>query len=304
MAFTILKKHFSSFRDDIGTQFVTTLIALISALAVLCCAALIQLAKLEKRWSNSLQGHITIEVPALREDGSFRSLDQVIVMSQQVREKLQAVEVIKEIKAYTKEELAALIAPWAGEEALLDNLPIPGMVSITLHSNTTTEQALPAIIKVLGTVSRDLRLDVNDRWARDIQRLASLLTLISAVIALALIFSIVMTVAGSVKARLANQAAEIDLLHLMGASDEYIIRQFQIHVLKLVSLASSGGLIVGLAVLAGIGWFLNRIELELLNNVGWSILQWTIILALPVMICLLSWFVAKITVSNALKTMP
>ena len=95
----------------------------------------------------------------------------------------------------------------------------------------------------------------------------------------------------------------IELLHLMGAHDEYVARQFQVHHFW---LGLKGG-VVGLALtgvtLAVLGALIEPIEATLLPRFSLSALQWTVLVLIAGAAALISMFTARITVMRALARM-
>src|SRR5690606_8684376 len=112
------------------------------------------------------------------------------------------------------------------------------------------------------------------------------------------------TVVFATRAGLAVHADVIDVLHLVGARDSYIAKQFERRALVLGLAGGLGGLaFAGVSVFA-IGYFLGQVRLFGLPDVALTTVQWAILAALAPAAALVAMVTARITVVRALARMP
>jgi len=92
----------------------------------------------------------------------------------------------------------------------------------------------------------------------------------------------------------------IELVHLLGAPDRYIARQFQVHALAQGFLGGLLGLAAGAATITAIGWLAAVLGggLVPLARLGWT--DWAIIASLPVAAALVAMLTARIAVLRIL----
>ena len=115
------------------------------------------------------------------------------------------------------EEIQDLVKPWLGDNLLLAKVPLPGLISVKLtESKPETIDALTHA--VTGAVA-NAQLDTHKSWLQDLLRFTGALQFAAAVLTLVIGFTAVTAVAGAVRSRMAVHSADVELLHLMGASD-------------------------------------------------------------------------------------
>ena len=96
----------------------------------------------------------------------------------------------------------------------------------------------------------------------------------------------------------------ISLLHVIGAHDSYIARQFQIHALRLGLAGGLFGLCLAAATILSAGAWLRSTENEVLPDLALSLGSWSVLLLLPPATALVAMVTARITVLRSLARMP
>ena len=125
-------------------------------------------------------------------------------------------------------------------------------------------------------------LDTGKAWVERLIDLARLAQMV-AVAALALVAVVgVLTVVFASRAGLAVPRPTIELLHILGASDAYIARQFQGHALWLGLRGGICGVLPAMAVLYSLGFAAERIEAPLLPELVIGLTGWFVLGLLPV----------------------
>src|SRR3546814_9739641 len=127
----------------------------------------------------------------------------------------------------------------------------------------------------------------------------------TALLILALVTAVwVITVLFVTLTRMPIHRAVIALLHLMGATDGYIARQFQRHALRF----GFGGGVLGVLLAAAALLALDRAAAELTTPImpvpRLDSHQWAALAALPIITALVAMLTARLTVLVQLKRMP
>lgn len=195
-----------------------------------------------------------------------------------------------------------MLEPWLGRGAALDDLPLPRLIDIRLTPGERPDLAALAV-RVKGVVA-DAELDDHQLW------LDKLLALATAVRALALAILAMVSVAAAwsvifaTRTRLDIHWRVVEVLHLIGAKDSYIARQFQLQALW---LGLGGGLIgLSLAALTLLGLQLagDGAGLGLMPNFGLNWRDWSILTIVPVATAAIATLTARVTVLRILRKMP
>jgi len=262
-----------------GAGFLTLLIGLMMYLAVLALAASFALSAMTARWSTGLENSVTIEIPAESADGSIMSHEEIKTLTTQVAGMLENNVAVKDVHILSDEELIELVQPWLGADLLLNNIPVPGLISVTLTNN---EDGTPAFIeKRVQEIAPRGRVDTHEAWLKDLLRFTGALQMAAALLTIVIGATTATAVAGAVRARMAVHNEEVQLLHLMGAADRYIARQFQRHSLILSMQGGAAGMVAGILTLLLIGWVSGEMEVNLLPDFHLSFMQIIALLCLP-----------------------
>jgi cell division transport system permease protein len=151
-----------------------------------------------------------------------------------------------------RSQVADLLAPWLGSSALIDALPVPQLVDVTLAPRATIDTA--SLAGRLADAAPGTTLDDHGRWLGQLLRLATLASLtalvIVGVVAISAVIAVtVIAVTITTRAGLALHHEAIDLLHLIGAEDRYIAREFGREALLLGLRGSLVGIVIAIAAL-------------------------------------------------------
>mgnify|MGYP003391867247 CR=1 FL=1 len=285
-----------------STGFLVLLVALMSFLACISLTASFALDEMGKRWSSGLENKVTIEIPAEDEQGNVGSVGYVKDLTLKAVEALKGNSLVKQAEPLSDEEIQGLIAPWLGENLATQELPLPGLISVELYESKP--ETLQSLERSLKNAVPTARIDTHDSWLSDLLRFTSALKFAAFTIILIIGLTTVTAVAGAVGARMAVHRAEVELLHIMGAKDEYITRQFQRHALILAMQGSIAG-VAGAAMIMGLlGLISGDAGNGLLPDFSISLMHIVFVLTVPAVIAGIATLTARATVLRDLARMP
>lgn len=281
---------------DSSSRFLPWIIALMVFLAAFALAAAMLLADAIERWDRGLSGSLTVQVPPAQTDQETRKrVDRVV-------EILRATPGIEAAEPLSREQLGDLLTPWLGSGAAAEDLPLPRLIDVkrrpdaALDAEELTERIAQAAPGVVVDDHQDW-LNRLVRYARALEATASATVVIIAAVAVA-------TVVFATLTRMSIHREVIDLLHLMGATNAYVARQFERHAL----LLGCGGGIIGLLAASLALLALDRAAAGLGNMLlpapkllPW---QWAVLAALPAATGLIAMVTARITVIARLRQVP
>ena len=96
----------------------------------------------------------------------------------------------------------------------------------------------------------------------------------------------------------------IELLHLIGARDNYIARRFVSHALSYGLAGGVLGLILATATLAALSLAAKGVDQTLLPRLSLGLTAWLALLSVPLASALIAMITAHITVLRALRRLP
>jgi cell division transport system permease protein len=285
-----------SLRRDATGRFLPWLIALMVFLSTLAVAAALLLSGWAQRWDSGLDGSLTIQVSPVG-DKAPASLDERV---QLVLHALSGVPGIINARPVPMADAARLVEPWLGDGALLQDLPLPALIDVTAGPAVD----VTALRQRLATAVPGTSVEEPGVWLRDLRRLARLVEAVALVIVALIGGAAVAVVVFAAKAGLAMHQDEVDLLHVMGATDSHVADQFQRHILRLSLTGGAGGTAVALVTLAALSLLSRTVEGTLLPPLTLAPLQWLVLAAVPVAAGALAAISARLTVLRALERLP
>jgi cell division transport system permease protein len=219
-------------RQDASGRFLPWIIALMVYLAAAGGITLIWLGDALKNWNSELSSTLTLQLPA---DASAARIDMTLGALRQTKGVVSA-------RPLDQAETAKLLEPWLGSSMPIDTLPLPKLIDVRIDPATPID--FPKLRQELDSIVPSAQLDNNRSWLGGMRSFALRVEGVVSIGVIVVTLLIVTIVVFTARIGLAIHRSVIELLHLLGAQDAYIARQFQVHALW---LGLRGGIIGGIA---------------------------------------------------------
>lgn len=285
-----------------GNGFLRLLIALMSILGMLALCASFALSAMTQRWSDGLENRISVEIPASDSGGEVTAPGIVQSMTDDAARLLMGRADVTEAKIMEESEIRELLSPWLGDDMVMDSIPLPGLISVTFEKGAVPD--LKELEVELRDVAPRARIDTHESWLSDVLRFTGALQFAAILLTLIIGATTLVAVAGGVRSKLSENKEELELLHLMGASDSYIAKQLQRHTLILSLQGGAAGVAAGGLLLFVISLIAGEIGVNLVPDFRLDGVQKVMLLLLPVPIAVLAMMTARFTVLRVLGKMP
>lgn len=279
---------------DPASRYLPWTVGLLVFLATLAFAAGMFLASAGDTWRQDLSGTLTVQIPV--SDKADR-LEQVNA----VAELLRTTPGVVFVRPIPDAEIAVLLEPWLGKQVLELELPMPDLIDVSVARAADIDIA--ALSARLAQVASGTVVDDHATWLRRLTEFTLIAETISFAVMIVILISAVATVVFTTRTGLAIHSDVVEVLHLIGAQDSYVARQFQNHTLRLASAGAAVGFLLG----AGIIWLAHvyggKLSGGLLPELALGPGQWALLAALPVAAVLLVVLTVGITVKRVLGKM-
>ena len=279
-------------RDSSG-RYLPLLVAVMVYLAALAVAGALTMAKLAERWDSGLAGALTVQLPA--ESADAATLEAVVAA-------LTATPGVRTAEPMDQQAMTALLEPWLGDALLTGDLPLPRLVAVTVDTAELPDTA--ALQARLEALAPGILVDDHQRWLARLLDLARAVELMALVVVLLVVLAASIMVAFVTRMGLAAHQRSIELLHLIGAQDAYVARQFQNHALGFGLRGGLLGLVAALPTLYFARLLLQRIDSGLLPELNFLPHEWACFILLPVAAALVTMLTARVTVLRTLARLP
>jgi cell division transport system permease protein len=284
---------------DATSRYLPWLVALMVFLAALAVAGAFSVAELIDRWDQDVSGTLTVQViPAGGERAEAATEERVRLAVELMR----AVPGVLAVKALDKKRTLALLEPWLGSTEVVQDLPLPRLIDVAVDPKARLD--LVELADRLSHAVPGASLDDHRVW------LARLITLSRTVegLAIAVVGLIGLitatTVVYATRTGMAVHHHIIEVLHLIGAHDDYVARQFADRAFVLALAGGVVGLALALPALSALGWAVHRLEGGFLPSLGLPVLGYLAIGILPLLAAGLAMLTARLTVHGVLARMP
>ena len=305
-----------SLDEGVGAKLVSWVTGLMVFFVTLTLALNFGLSSVVGVWVNGLSGTLTIEIkpPLSPADGGKITPQSQRAFEDSIRNVLAMLKsnpAVKTARQLSEPEIKDLIEPWLGQDSAsgsgnagntaLDAIPLPALIDIKLAPDADIGKLRTS----LKLIEPDATIDNQDGALNNVKTLVGTASLFMLLLTAVIIALAIVTISGIVRSKLLIHQSEVETLHLIGASDEYIARQFRQHTLRGTLRGALAGLGCMLLTMLVIGAVTHTIESSFLPHLKLMPLQWAALLLLPLVSgSLIAHLTAQATVLKELSRLP
>ena len=224
--------------DSIAGRALVVVIAIMTFLACLTAGGALLVDHASHEWRTEVLSEVTIQIkPHPGED-----LEGLVAKTVSVASRAAGVE---RVHAYSSLESEKLLEPWLGSGLDMSLLPIPRVVVVHMRDQPSNDLA-----DLKATLAREVpaaNLDDHRLWAARIGAMASAIVALAVALFALMIVAMATAIGFATRGAMAGNREIIEVLHLVGASDTFIAKEFQAHFLR---LGFRGALIGGASAIA------------------------------------------------------
>ena len=279
------------FDGDAAGLFLPAIVAFMVFLAALALSGAIVLEAATARWSESLRSALTVQIAAGQRAETEAAIDTALDI-------LLSTEGIESAETLPEADIVALLEPWLGTGNVSPDLPLPRLIDVGLRAGSSPDIA--ALAARIEAAVPGARLDDHQIWVSGLVRLGRSVQAVAAAIVVLIGVAAVAVVVFTTRAGLAVHQDIIEIMHIIGARDSYIARQFQRHALALGLRGGVIGLGLAAATLALGAALAGEVAAPLLPRLDFPWAGWAALAALPVVVAAIATLTARITVMRAL----
>lgn len=220
-------------RNSIAGRALIAVVAIMTFLASLTTGAVILVGQAAGEWQADVAREVTIQVvPA-----PGRDTDATVTKAAGIA---RAFLGVGDVRVFSKEESAKLLEPWLGSGLTLGDLPVPRLIVVRLASGETVDMA--RLNRLLIDQAPGATLDDHRGWIERMRAMAGTVVAFGIVILILMLAATVLSVTFATRGAMATNRNVIEVLHLVGAKNNFIAGNFQRHFLV---MGLQGGLIGG-----------------------------------------------------------
>ncbi|MAE45132.1 MAG: cell division protein [Magnetovibrio sp.] len=283
---------------DALSRFLPWLIAFMVYLACLALAGMLTLGAVAERWDAGVSGTLTVQIiPSESPTAAPKEARRI----EAALEILRTTPGIAGAEVIGEDRIMALLEPWLGSIGGSGDLPLPRLIDVELKAGAEVDTA--ALSKRLRQAVPGATVDDHGVWLDKLVRLLRAVEILASLVLLLIGSATVGTVVFTTRTGLAIHQEAIEVLHLIGAQDSYVAKQFATRALILGLRGGIIGLVLAVPTLMGIGALAARMEAGLLPDFTLTPAHWAAMVCLPLAVALIAMLTARLTVMKTLAEM-
>lgn len=283
------------FDQDAASRLLPWIVAIMIYLSGIAIAGAIALNGLVQTWSSGLSGALTIQIPAGAKPA------EASAQARNVLEIVRKTGGVATARILRREEVVRLVRPWLGDDTGASDLPLPTLIDVRAAPAANVDAG--ALAARIARIAPGAVVENHARWAGRLVGFARSIWAVALIIVALIGFATVVTVVFTTRTGLRIHRRVISLLHLIGAHDRYIARQFERQALWLSLRGAVLGIAFAIATVFGVTYLAGKVELLPQTGALFSPLQWVIFAAVPVVAALVALMTARMTVLRTLRRM-
>ena len=266
-------------------------IAIMIFLTVLAAAAGLGLRQASSHLRAGLAARITVQI--VEADPVARARQTAAAMAE-----LRRLGGVVSVKRVEPDEIKRLLEPWLGAGFDTRELPMPDMIDVDLSADA--QNRIDAIGDAVRAAVPSARVDAHGQWLAPLDQLLALLKWLAFALVLLMATATACTVVLAARAALDNHRSTIDVMHLLGATDDQIAGLFQRRIAIDALFGGAIGLTAAALVVIALERRIEGLGSELMGSVALPAASWLLLILLPLAGAALAMLTARFTILNAL----
>lgn len=277
-------------RDD-AQRLLPAMIGCLVGFAALLLATAISLSHTLDAQARDVAGVLQIEIPADVPQGTL----------EKVTAQLHATDGVEDIKILDRGEMETLLKPWLGSDFAVAGLPVPTLVEVKTATDSKGNAVnLAGMRKSLEAMNSGIHVVDRSPWVEQLSMALDVLQGLVLLVALLLLICVVGMVVLVARTNLKLHFKTVGLLHMFGATDEYILRQFQWNGAALAARGAGGGVLLAAMVFGGVVWLSMILHSPVIPQIHLSFGHVLAFIALPLFTAFVSLIATRLTVRSML----
>jgi cell division transport system permease protein len=283
---------------DSTARFLPWIIGFMVYLAMIAATVALLVHHVTQRWQRDLSAQLTVELPAVfgeEEPARKQRVDAAV-------EEISDTNGVIGTRLLDEAEVKRLLSPWLGEQADQLGVTLPDLIAVSLQRDTRPN--LSELAERLQAASPGAVIDDHAEFNAGAMNFLRTIE----VLAISLLALVLVATAGVVafvaRAGLSIHRRIVEIVHLVGAHDSYVARQFQAQAFRYGFVGALIGTLLAAATLLSAGVFAARGAAPLSAAArafeAWMI--WPLAL-IPLAAVLIAMLTVRVAVLQALRRM-
>ena len=287
--------------DSAGGRALAAVIGILTFLAALCASGAELVSASSVQWRSAVAREVTIQVrPQVQRDP-----EADVARAADLARRTRGVETTQ---PFTKAESERLLEPWLGTGLSFGDLPVPRLIVVKLTAGEPPD--LDGLRQALREQVPGATLDDHALWLSRLSTMANTVVGVGLALVILVLVAAGLAVTFATRGAMAGNHEVVEVLHFVGAGDDYIAREFQRRFFKLGLRGSAVGAAAAIAVTAILGWITSSLKASpagdqieaLFGSFGISWRGYITVVVIALIVSALTGIVSRLTVRRFLNS--
>lgn len=290
-----------STEDDDTSAFMYVLTSIYMYLFIVVLAIVMAINAMADSWKKDIMGSVTVQIIPVEDENKHIDTEKTQEQQNKVLQYVENLSAVASVKALDAQTVEKLMTPWLGNKVNISSLPIPVLLDVKLKPNS--ELNYDEVTRGLRQVSENASIDNHRLWLNRLLKFASSLKNIAMTVLFMVIGICAFSIYYSTRTSLGININTIEILHIIGAKDNYIARQYAKNFVKIGFFAGIIGLMAAIPSIILVAKYGVSTGSGLIKGAQLSTLAWSLIMTTPLFSALYAAAVSYLTVKKSLEKM-
>ncbi len=277
---------------DAASRMLPWIIAIMVYLAALAIAGTLTLSQVIRSWSVAGTGTLTVQVPF------GDSAAKTEALAERAASVLRETPGISRVRVLSRQDVAGLVKPWLGPAEQTAGLPLPALIDASVVGGASID--LAALSRRLAGIAPGATVEDHKKWLDKLVGFARSIWLVTLLVVAMILLAAVVTVIFTTRTGLRIHYRVIEVLHLIGAHDRYISRQFERQAVMLSLKGALVGVLLAVLTVVALAHLAAQVDLIRAPRLVFSVWQWGLFVLVPIVAGLVALYTARLTVLRTL----
>ncbi len=287
--------------EDNTSTFVSVLTSIYMYLFVIMLAIFMAINAMASNWEKDIAGSITVQITPIEDENKHIDAAKTEEQQNKVLQFMEHINGVSGVRVLDDQAVQKLMSPWIGNKVDLSTLPIPRLLDVKLKPNADLNY--DEITRGLRLLTPNASIDNHRLWLNRLIKFATSLKTIALAILLMVVSICAFSIYYSARTSLNINMNSIEILHIVGAKDEYIAKLYAKNYAKIGFFAGVIGLLAAVPCIILVGKYGVSTGSGLLNGASLSATAWSFIMLTPLFSLIYSMLTSYFTVLKSLEKM-
>ena len=287
--------------DDDTSAFMYVLTSIYMYLFIVVLAIVMAINAMADSWKKDIMGSVTVQIIPVEDENKHVDAEKTLEQQNKVLQYIENLSAVASAKAMDTQTIEKLMTPWLGNKVNISSLPIPVLLDVKLKPNS--ELNYDEVTRGLRQVSEYASIDNHRLWLNRLLKFAASLKNIAITVLLMVIGICAFSIYYSTRTSLGININSIEILHIIGAKDDYIARQYARNFVKIGFFSGIIGLMAAIPSIILVAKYGVSTGSDLIKGAQLSTLAWSLIMTTPLFSALYAMIVSYFTVKKSLEKM-